>query len=578
MKTEDPRWVETVDEPFDSAVEVGDSLVGDTLAGSVWTGVSRATGFVRAAAIAAVLGATYFGNTFQALNSLPNLVYYELLAGSLFASVLVPVLVRHLDTGDTFRARQILTGFLGVMLMISAAAGVLVLIGGYFVLQVMASGVSDPHIAAAQRHVGLLFLIVFVPQVTLYVIAGVGAAAMNSRHKFAIAAGAPALENVVILAFLALTVVWFGSQTDITKVSDSSVLVLGAGATIAVAVHASLQWWGARRAGMSMVPRRGWHDDDVRVVVRRMVPALAFSGLAFVQVLAFLVAANRVAGGVVALQLALNFFYLPLALVAWPIARALLPQLAHTNANDGPSRFAADFRRAVSLASFLAMPIAIAFLTLSFPLARVVAFGKLQSSGVHLLGWSVAAIGLGVLFETWFILGTYASYAREDMRTPLGPMALRVVVSLVLMAGVLTVHGDKMVPLLAVALSVGSLAGALRLSVLVRRSFRPAKDEAGADATIAIETAPEPGSRLGVSLFRSLAASVIMAGPAWLATTFVERLGSGKLIEILALAAATVVGGAVFIGAHVLFHSPELGWITTSFLKKRAPAAETTAP
>ena len=100
---------------------------------------------------------------------------------------------------------------------------------------------------------------------------------------------------------------------------------------------------------MSMVPRRGWHDADVRVVVKRMVPALAFSGLAFVQVLAFLVVANRVAGGVVALQLALNFFYLPLALVAWPIARALLPQLAHSKAGANSSRqFAEDFRRAVT--------------------------------------------------------------------------------------------------------------------------------------------------------------------------------------------------------------------------------------
>src|SRR5215203_2283835 len=60
-----------------------DSFVGDSLAGSVWTAVSRVSGFVRAAGIAAVLGATYLGNTFVALNSLPNLVYYQLLAGSL---------------------------------------------------------------------------------------------------------------------------------------------------------------------------------------------------------------------------------------------------------------------------------------------------------------------------------------------------------------------------------------------------------------------------------------------------------------------------------------------------------------
>jgi peptidoglycan biosynthesis protein MviN/MurJ (putative lipid II flippase) len=114
-----------------------DSLVGDSMSGSLWTGVSRITGFVRATAIAGILGATYLGNTFQALNSLPNLVYYQLLAGSLFASVLVPVLVRHLKHGDERRTHEILCGFFGTMLTLAAAAGV---------LQTSRAGSGDPTI------------------------------------------------------------------------------------------------------------------------------------------------------------------------------------------------------------------------------------------------------------------------------------------------------------------------------------------------------------------------------------------------------------------------------------------------
>lgn len=540
-----------------------DSLVSDSLAGSVWTAVSRVTGFVRAAGIAAVLGATYFGNTFQALNSLPNLVYYQLLAGSLFASVLVPSLVHQLNDGDERRARELLTGFLGAMLVIAAGAGVLLFAGGWVVLQVMAAGVADPHIAAAQRHVGLLLLLLFVPQVALYVIAGVGAAAMNAKRRFALAAGAPALENVGIIVFLVLAVVVFGTDTDITKVSDAKVVVLGLGATLAVVWHASLQWWGARRAGMSMIPRRGWHDADVRRIVRRMVPALAFTSMAFVQVLVILVAANRVAGGVVALQLALNFFYLPLALVAWPVARALLPQLARRISQGSPRLFAEDLRHAVTLASFVAIPIAVGYMTLSFPLARAIAFGKLGPHGVELLGWSVAAIGLGVVAETWFILGTYASYAREDMRTPLGPMAMRVGISVALMLIALPVTGDKFIPLLGLALSLGSLVGALRISVLVKRSLELA------------DVAPSPGEpTLRSSMLRSLVASLVMAGPAWLAAAFIDHLWDGKISQISSLAAAGGVCIVVFLGVHVLLRSPELSWIKTSLFNKREPFVE----
>ena len=71
-----------------------EGTVSDSLSVAVWTLVSRFTGVLRGITIAAVLGATFFANTFQFTNSLPNLVFYGLLAGSMFSSLLVPALVR----------------------------------------------------------------------------------------------------------------------------------------------------------------------------------------------------------------------------------------------------------------------------------------------------------------------------------------------------------------------------------------------------------------------------------------------------------------------------------------------------
>jgi putative peptidoglycan lipid II flippase len=549
------------EEPVVPPRDEDDSLVGDSMSGSLWTGVSRVTGFVRATAIAGILGATYLGNTFQALNSLPNLVYYQLLAGSLFASVLVPVLVRHLKQGDERRTHEILCGFFGTMLTLAAAAGVLLFAGGWVVLQLMAAGVSDPHVAGAQRHVGLIMLALFVPQVALYVVAGVGAAAMNAKRRFALAAGAPAAENVVIVAFLVIAVLMFGSETNITKVTDGEAFVLGLGATLAVVCHASLEWWGARRTGMALVPKRAWRDPDVRVIVRRMGPALAFTGLAFLQVIAFLIAANRVAGGVVALQLALNFFYLPLALVAWPIARALLPQLARRTAENRPELFTSDLRRALSLASFVVIPITVVYMTLSFPLARVVAFGKLSGSGVHLLAWSLLAIAPGILAETWFILGTYTSYAREDMRTPIVPMAISVGVTILGIIAVLPIGGRDYVPLIGVALSVGNVAGAARLWYVLRRQL-PRPDEDGAETE-----SPTPWLRGTVA--RSVTVSLLMILPGWLTAKAIDRLWVGKLDDILALSTAGLVCLLVFFVGHLVLRSPELAWMRSSLFERR---------
>ena len=84
---------------------------------AVWTTISRVSGVLRGITIAAVLGATYFANTYQFTNSLPNLIFYGLLAGSLFSSLLVPALVKHIDSGDKRAAERVAGGLMGVALL-----------------------------------------------------------------------------------------------------------------------------------------------------------------------------------------------------------------------------------------------------------------------------------------------------------------------------------------------------------------------------------------------------------------------------------------------------------------------------
>ena len=75
------------------------AFVRDSVAGSIWTGVSRVSGFAQSLAVAAVLGATYLGNVYQGTNAIPNLIYFQILAGSLFASLVVPPLVNRFEIG-----------------------------------------------------------------------------------------------------------------------------------------------------------------------------------------------------------------------------------------------------------------------------------------------------------------------------------------------------------------------------------------------------------------------------------------------------------------------------------------------
>src|SRR2546430_4238185 len=119
--------VATAIEPEDHVRGVAAARDSTTVA--AWTIVSRVTGLVKFAVIGAVLGPTFFGNTYQFTNSLPNLLYYGLLAGSLFSPLLFPALVRAIHAHDPQSSERVAGGFLGitpVLLLVVAPLAIIV--------------------------------------------------------------------------------------------------------------------------------------------------------------------------------------------------------------------------------------------------------------------------------------------------------------------------------------------------------------------------------------------------------------------------------------------------------------------
>lgn len=534
-------------------------VLSNSLAGSLWTTVSRLSGLAETIAVGVVLGATYLGNSYQSINSLPNIMYYQLLAGSLFASLLVPPLVHHIDAGDDETAHRLAGGFFGVLLAAAAGLAVLLLCAGPLIVRLLTLGVPDP-VAPAQQRVQLILLALFVPQIFLYLVAGASGAALNAHGRFALAAGAPTLENVGIITTLLVAALIFGTGVSVANVSDAELLLLGLGTTTAVCVHAITVWLGARRAGLTLVPRVGWRDPEVRVVIGRVVPTLGFTGLEAIQVFAIFMVADRLRGGLVAFQLAFSFFILPAAVITWPIGRALLPQLARLHHARRERAFRDELSRGAQLTSFITVPTALAYVALAVPLARALSFGQLgEPHVVRLIALSLASLAPGVIAESWFILGTYASYARLDARSPLWSMVVRVGVSVGIMALTWSVQGPAVLPLLGLALSAGSLAGAAH-AWLRLRSGLPAPSSSAARSSAA----------------RIAAVSLVMLVPAVAVAWAVSRLGSGQLLDVFAMMAAAVAGAATYLAIQARLRAPEIAWLRTGLagLGDRDGAAE----
>ncbi|TMD88317.1 MAG: hypothetical protein E6I78_01135 [Chloroflexi bacterium] len=522
------------------------SAARDSMTVATWTIISRVTGVIRFAVIAAVLGPTFFGNTYQFTNSLPNLLYYGLLAGSLFSSLLVPALVRHIDAHDQRASERIAGGFLGITLLMMLVIAPLAITLGPLVLGFAGLG-RGPQAgeAAAQMRVGLLLIVMFIPQIFFYGVVGTATAVMNARRRFALAAGAPAVESLGTIAVLGAAAWLYGTHTALTSVPTGEIVLLGLGSTGAVALHAATQWLGARRAGVVLKPRAGWRDPEVRVVIRRALPSIAQAGLASLQILTLLMLANRLPGGVIAFQIALNFYYLAIAIGVTPVALSLLPRLARMHLDGQTTAFRDTLLRGLAMGFLVTIPAAVGYLVLALPLARAISFGRMESaSGVTMIAASLAALSLAVVGQTAFMILTYACYARKDTRTPLMSMLLQATICLGLASTALLVKGPAMLLVLGLALSLSVATAALHLGTRVWPTLRLSGTQ-----------------RLLPSMARFVAGAAIMAGPAWIAADAVSHWFGQSLGSRLGIAAGVLAGLTVFLGLQALWRTPELGWL-----------------
>ena len=308
-----------------------------------------------------MLGATYFANTYQFTNSLPNLVFYGLLAGSMFSSLLVPALVGHIDSGDRPAAARTAGGLLGMAMLGMLAIVPVAAVATPWLLRLGSAGAADSAAASSQAHVGAVLVLLLLPQVPLYAIVGTATAVMNAHRRFALAGrrSRPGESGHDRRPRGGGRPLRPGRRQQ--SVPLSLMLLLGLGTTGAVMLHASVQWWGARRVGIALVPKAGWRDPQVRATIRRALPALAQAALAALQLGALSLAADRVPGGVVAFQLAANFYFLPIALAATPVALSLVPRLSRMTAPGQAAMFRDTYVRGLAFACFLAVPAATAY-------------------------------------------------------------------------------------------------------------------------------------------------------------------------------------------------------------------------
>lgn len=429
---------------------------------SAWTLVSRLAGLLRVVVIGAVLGPTFFANIFQAGYVVPNLVY-SAIAGPVLAMVLVPTLVRALGAEGLAGGKRMFGRVCGCLLTLAGVFAVLLMALSPLIAWTLTFGIPDPSDRARAWELTTLLVLFVAPQVPLFTIAGLGAAAQQARGRFALQAGAGAVENIGLIVTVLGTAMIFGTGLEVEEVGVRMVVLLGVGSTLAVGLHAGLQLLGAARSGVLAVPAwRWWGDPQAREFARRMYRSFGVAACPAAMMYVLITLSGTVPGGVLVVQLAFYVFYGLSYLGARAVSIAALPGLTAAVDSDSTTAFVSVWRQGLTYVLAASLPMLCLLVVFAAPAADLLAHGEMRTGPViGALAACLAVVAVAQLVGGIHDLGRQALFAHLDERRPRLAGVVALIVSLSFAAGAmaLPVGGGRLVGL-ALAILVAELAAA----------------------------------------------------------------------------------------------------------------------
>ena len=361
------------------------------------------------------------------------------------------------------------------------------------------------------------------PYILLISLAALLSGVLNAVGRFAAAAAAPVLLNVLFLLAIGLAVA-LGWPVG---------LALAWTVPVAGAAQLALVWVAASRAGFRLVPRRPRITPELRRLAVIAAPVMLAGGVLQVNLLVGRQVASQFEGAIVWLSFADRLYQLPLGMVGIAMGVVLLPDLSRRLRAEDTRGAQMALSRASEVALALTLPAAVALVAIPGPIVSVLfERGAFEARDAEATAWAVAVYGLGLPAFVMQKVVQPLYFARHDTRRPLNYALAALVVNAAVAVGLIPVMGY-------LAAALGTSVASWAMLWLLWRGARSMGDAARLDA------------RFADRAWRIVVASLVMGGALWLAARAMAPLfaGPAALAALVALGAATYALAGRTLGA-----------------------------
>ncbi len=385
---------------------------------SLATIISRFTGLLREATLAALFGASGSMDAFVAAFRIPNLLR-DLFAEGALSAAYIPVFTDKLKKEGKEQAFEVTSSVFSIMLVF---LGILVTLGivlaPYFVQYYVSGFSADP----AKIDLTITLSQIMFPFLLLVALAAACMGTLNSLGRFGIPAVAPAVFNIITI----IMALYF------SQYFNPPILVLGVGVIVGGLGQFLIQAPQMARAGYRFHFHLNFNDPSVRKIFKLLLPAaLGVAAWQINVVVGTVIASHLSEGSISNLYYSLRLVHFPLGIFGVALAAVSLPEISGM-VSSGDFKGAGEAQRYSSrMVIFLLLPSA-AYLIGAADSVVALAYqrGNFSWNDTLDVAMGLRAYSVGLVFFGLVRVTAQVFYAFKDTATPVKISVVAVLVNI----------------------------------------------------------------------------------------------------------------------------------------------------
>ncbi len=380
------------------------NLLSSTSIFSFYTLISRLLGYLRDILIATFIGASYLADVFFVAFRIPN-TFRRLFAEGTFNAAFIPSYTSE-NTKNLKQGKKFADEVLNLLILILLAIVLVIEIFTPFLVYLIAPGFyTDPmkfDLAVELTRITFPFLL-FVSLSSFF--SGI----LNSNNKFAAAAAAPIILNIILIFSLVISYLF-----EVNYVKN-----LSYGVTLAGIVQLLFLIFFTLKYYKPSIHFKLKITSKVKFFLKKLVPSIFSSGVTQINILIGTIIASFEAGAVSYLYYADRIYQINLAIAGIAVGTVSLPVLSKSLRLGKNKEVENVQNKSIELSLLLAIPASFGLIIASNEIINALfGYGSFTKNDVNLTAEALKFFGFGIpAFALIKILSNFF-FARDNTKTP----------------------------------------------------------------------------------------------------------------------------------------------------------------